>query len=87
MKLLVIAELGLLARDHMLRLTPGERRRLIKLISTARGRPSRLTEAERDELSMLVIKLEPRVLAGEAVGRLSPVPIPGRILRGPRKSR
>jgi hypothetical protein len=85
-RLLSIAEVGLIARDHVLRLTPDERRRLLRLIRVARGRPSHLSRRERDELAGLVAKLEPRLLAGEAVERLSPIPVPRRLVRGPRKS-
>lgn len=84
-RLLSIAEVGLIARDHVLRLTPQERRRLLRLIRVARGRPSHLSRQERDELAGLVAKLEPRLLAGEAVKRLSPIPLPRRLVRGPRK--
>lgn len=68
----------------MLRLTPTERQRLIGLVRIARGRPSRLSTADREELADLVAKLEPRLLAGEAVERISPVPLPKRITRGKR---
>ena len=85
MKLLTMAEFGLIARDHMLRLTPYERRRFLALMRTARGRPNKLGRSEREELADLVGKLEPRLLAGEAVDRLSPVPIPRRIVRGPKR--
>ena len=84
-KLISIAEIGLLARDHVLRLTPQERRRLLELIRDARGRPSHLTGAERNELAELVARLEPRRLAGEAADRISPVPLPRRVVRGPRR--
>jgi hypothetical protein len=86
-KLLAISEIGLLAHSHVMRLTPDERRRLVRLMGTARGRPSSLNDDERHELADLVSKLEPRLLAGEAVGRLSPIPIPRRITHGPRKRR
>jgi hypothetical protein len=85
MKLLAIGEVGLLARDHVMRLTPDERRRLVALIRIGRGRRSNLGERERKELAGLVAKLEPRLLAGEAVDRFSPLPIPKRLIRGPRK--
>jgi hypothetical protein len=83
-KLISIAEVGLLARDHLLRLTPAERHRLIELVRVARGRPSRLSATDREELAGLVAKLEPRLLAGEAVDRISPVPLPKRVTRGKR---
>jgi hypothetical protein len=87
LKLITIAEIGLMARDHMIRLTPAERRRLVQLIRATKGRPGRLARGERDELAVLVAKLEPRLLVGEAVGKLSPVWLPDRMLRGTRKRR
>ncbi len=87
LKLLAAAQVAMLAREHLLRLTPGERRRLITLMRAARGRPSTLTERERDELSLLVIKLEPRLLAGQAFNHLSPVPIPRWLVSGSRRKR
>jgi hypothetical protein len=86
-RLLAIAEVGMLAREHLLRLTPDERRRLLALISAARGRRGKLSPAEREELADLVARLEPRFLAGEAIHRLSPVPVPKRLAYGPRRNR
>ncbi|HEV7175776.1 MAG TPA: hypothetical protein VGN29_09800 [Solirubrobacteraceae bacterium] len=87
LKLLAAAELALLARDHVLLLDRGERRRLFELVRIGRGRRRNLSEPERDELTDLVAKMEPRLLAGHAVNKLSPVPIPRRLVYGPRKSR
>lgn len=86
MKMLAAAELALLTRDHVQRLTPPERRRLITLVRVGRGRRSRLTGGERDELEQLLGKLEARLLMGHAVDRLSPVPLPRRLVYG-RKTR
>ena len=83
-KLLTMAEFALLARDHVARLSPDERRRLVVLVRVGRGRRSRLTHDERDELEGLLVKLQPRRLVGEAVDRLSPLPLPSRLLFGPR---
>ena len=83
-KLLSAAELALLARDHLTRLSPSERRRLVVLVRAGRGRRSRLTDDERDELVILLAKLQPRMLVGEAIHRLSPVPLPRRLVFGPR---
>lgn len=80
--LISVAELGMLARGHVLRLSPHERRRLLTLVRTARLRRSNLSASQRDELADLVAKLEPRVLAAEAVQRLSPVPVPRRLVEG-----
>jgi hypothetical protein len=87
LKLLSAAEVAMLARDHIMRLDPQERRRLIELVRIGRGRRRNLSEAEREELATLVAKLEPRLLAGSAVDKLSPVPLPRRLVYGPRKRR
>ena len=86
LKLIAIAEIGMLARQHLLRLIPADRRRLVELLRIARGRPSNLSKSQREELADLVAKLEPRLLAGEAASKLSPVPLPKRILRGSAKT-
>ncbi len=83
-KLLSAAEVAVLARDHLQRLSPTERRRLVHLMRVGRGRRARLTEREREELEALVSKLEPRRLVGSAVDKMSPVPLPKRFLYGKR---
>jgi hypothetical protein len=85
MKLLAAAELALLTRDHVQRLTPLERRRLITLVRVGRGRRTRLTGGERGELEHLLGKLEPRLLMGHAIDRLSPMPLPRRLVYGPKR--
>jgi hypothetical protein len=87
LKLLAMAEVGMLAHNHFRRLTPSERRRLLELVRVAHGRPSNLNRDQREDLRELVAKLEPRVLAGEAANRLSPFPLPRRVVRGPRPKR
>lgn len=84
-KLLAAAEVAVLARDHLMRLTPAERRRLVTLVRIGRGRRSRLTGRERRELEDLLSKLDARTLLGEAVDRLSPVPLPRRLVYGRRR--
>jgi hypothetical protein len=84
-KLVSAAEIALLAREHLGRLEPEERRRMFQLVRAGRGRTSQLTDSERDELGRLVAKLEPRLLAGRAADRLSPLPLPRRVVHGPRK--
>jgi hypothetical protein len=81
-KLLALAEVLLLARQHALRLDPHERRRLVELVRTGRGRLRNLTPDQRDELATLVEKAAPREFLGEAVSRFSPVPLPRRIVYG-----
>jgi hypothetical protein len=82
--LLSAAEVAVLAKDHYQRLSPAERRRLLTLVRTGRGRTNRLTPRERDELEVLLAKLEPRRLLADAAGKLSPVPLPKRLLYGRR---
>jgi hypothetical protein len=50
------------------------------------GRPRSLTTPERRELQWLFARLEPRLFLGTALGRLSPVPLPKRLLYGRRGS-
>jgi hypothetical protein len=76
LKLLAIAEIALLAREHVTKLDRGERRRLIELVRIGRGRRRNLTPHEREELSALVAKAEPRLFIGAAADKLSPVKIP-----------
>ena len=82
MKLLAIAEIAVLARDHIAKLDPAERRRLLELLRLGRGRTSSLSPKEREELATLVAKAEPRLFAGLAADKLSPVPLPHRIVHG-----
>ncbi len=81
-KLLVIAQIALLARRHVVALTPAERRRLGSLSL----RVWKLDDSERRELREILAKLEPRAFAFGAADRFSPVPLPKR-LRGPARSR
>ena len=86
-QLLTVAELTLVTRDHLMRLSPAERRRLVTLVRLGHGRRARLTDSERLELEDIVAKLAPRHLVGEAVSKLSPVPLPRRLTHGPRRYR
>jgi hypothetical protein len=85
-RLLLIADVAMLARRHLGKLERSQRRRLLTLLLRTRGRPGSLTAAERRELVYLSAKLEPRLLLGTAVKRLSPVPVPKRLLYGRRGS-
>lgn len=86
LKLLAAAELVVLTRDHIQRLTPEERHRVVELVRHGRGRRRNLSEPEREELTALIAKAEPRLLAGEAVDAMSPVPLPRRLVYGRRGS-
>jgi hypothetical protein len=87
LKLLAIGEIALLAHAHVQKLEPAERRRLVELLRQGRGRRSNLSAAERDELARLVAKAEPRLFAGAAADRLSPVPLPRLVREGRRRWR
>jgi hypothetical protein len=84
-KLIAIGEIALLARTHVAKLDSAERRRLVELVREGRGRPSKLSATEREELQKLVAKAEPRLFAGAVADKLSPVPLPRRLVRGPKK--
>jgi hypothetical protein len=85
-RLLLVAEVAILAQRHLSKLDGSQRRRLVTLLVRARGRPRSLTAAERRELGYLLVRLEPRLLLGTAVRRVSPVPVPKRLLYGRRGS-
>lgn len=74
-RVIAVAEMGLLAREHITRLDGGERRRLTELVRRRRE----LDTGERDELRELTAKLAPREFAGSAAAKLSPVPLPRRL--------
>lgn len=84
--LIEIAEVVLLARDHIKKLEPEERRRVAQLVRMGRGRRRNLTLLERAELAALVAKAEPRLFFGLAAEQLSPLPLPRRFVFGPARS-
>ncbi len=84
-RLMAAGQIVLLARRHWHRLEPAERRRLMTLVRRGRGRPSNLTPTERTELARLIAKADPRLFAGLVAERFSPVPLPGRMVRGRRR--
>ena len=68
--LLAIAEGLVAARNHLKeRLNDKERTRLVEIVKRSKGRPSNLSDRERRELSALIAKAEPRVLAKTVAGR------------------
>jgi hypothetical protein len=72
---LAVAEAILAAKDHLWdRLTVEERSRVYELVGKSKGRPSNLSQSEKDELRTLVQKAEPvklgiRTAQGGMVGR------------------
>lgn len=83
-RVLVAAEIAWMAWAHLARLDGAQRRRTLTLLVKSRGRASYLSDAERRELATLVAALEPRLFIGSAARRLSPLPVPKRVLYGPR---
>jgi hypothetical protein len=77
-KVIAILQLALLARRHLGAVTPAERRRATQLIRRARH----LTPDERHELIDIAAKLEPRAFAGAVADKMSPVPLPRRVISG-----
>jgi hypothetical protein len=73
-RLVVLAEVAILAKDHIERLEPAERRKLVVLLRDAKGRPGNLSDRQRRELESLVAKLEPKLFASKAIDRFSPFP-------------
>jgi hypothetical protein len=81
LKLLALGEVVLLAQSHLAKLDRGERRRLVELVRLGRGRKRNLSLREQNELSSLIAKAEPGLFAASAAQKLSPVPIPGPIVK------
>jgi hypothetical protein len=79
-RLLMLAELAVDAGHHIAKLEPADRTRMLVLLRKARGRPGTLAADERDELMALVSQMEPHVFLGTAATRLSPFPVPRRLI-------
>jgi tellurite resistance protein len=61
--LLAAAEVVVAVRDHVAtRLSERERRRMVEIIRSSKGRPSNLSDRERKELQSLLAQVEPREL-------------------------
>jgi hypothetical protein len=84
MRLLALGEIAVLAKAHLDKLEPQERRRLLVLLRDGHGRPSNLSSRQREELEALIAKAEPRLFAGTAAEKLSPIPLPDSVVRGRR---
>jgi hypothetical protein len=87
LKLLVAAEIAMMAHDHLTKLSPAERRRLLELVRIGHGRRRNLSDEQREELAELISRMEPRLLFGRALNRFSPVNLPQRVVYGPRQPR
>ena len=78
--LIAAAEVALTTRRHWKRLDPDERARFIELLRKSKGRPSKLSEREADELGMLLEKLGPIELAGSVATIVIPFRPVGRTI-------
>jgi enhancing lycopene biosynthesis protein 2 len=62
--LLAAAEVVIAVRNHITgRLTERDRKRMVEIVRSSKGRPSNLSNRERKELQALLAKVEPRQLA------------------------
>jgi hypothetical protein len=73
LRILVLANVGLAIKRHLDLLEAEEKRELADLVRRSKGRPSKLTKAERKRLRGLVEKIEPRDLAREAAQSVLPL--------------
>jgi len=76
--LLAAAEVVLAVRNHLTdRLTEKERKRIVEIVRSSKGRPSNLSDRERRELRALLGKVEPADLAK----KVATSPFAGRVRR------
>ena len=68
LKLMALAQLGMLAHQHYKRLNPTERKRLVALMK----HPRSMSSTDRSELKGLVAKMEPGAFAGSAARHANP---------------
>ncbi len=73
LRVLVLANVALAIKRHLDLLEASEKRELADLVRRSKGRPSNLSERERERLRGLVDKLEPADLAREAAESVVPL--------------
>ena len=74
------AQVALIANRHWRRLEPEERRRLRELLVKSKGRPSKLTARDRQEVEQLLQKLDYAELGGNVATTLLPFRPLGRLV-------
>jgi hypothetical protein len=80
--LLAAAEVVVAVRNHVTdRLTEKERRRMVEIVRTSKGRPANLSDRERKELRALLGKVEP----GELAKKVATSPFAGRTAKNLRR--
>ena len=72
-RLVLIGELLVIAKQHFERLSVADRRRIVVLLRSVGGDPRRLAGAERAELAELLAKVEPAMFLETVVARLTRV--------------
>jgi hypothetical protein len=65
-RILLVAEVALLAKRHLDNLGPGEAGELRRLLVKSKGRPGNLSARERSRIKELATKLEPGAFAKSA---------------------
>ena len=73
-------EVALATRSHWRRLDPDERRRLTELARKSRGRPSNLSDREREEAAELLDKLDYAEFGGTVAATILPFRPLGRLV-------
>ncbi|HET6830437.1 MAG TPA: hypothetical protein VFH44_03705 [Solirubrobacterales bacterium] len=66
-RIMLVAEVGLIAKRHLDNLAPGEAGELRRLLVKSKGLPQNLTARERSRIKELATKLEPGAFAKTAV--------------------
>jgi hypothetical protein len=74
-RLVAVAEVIVLANEHVHKLEPQERRRLLELVKRGRAMPSHLSPRERRELTALLAKAEPKQFVSRAVLKITGIPL------------
>jgi hypothetical protein len=75
LKVLAVAQVALLIKRHLTMLEGDERRRLGSLVAKSKGRPTKnLSANEREEMLLLVRKLEPVQFGRDAAGHVMRAP-------------
>ncbi len=70
-RILLVAEVALLAKHHLDNLGPGEAGELRRLLVKSKGRPGNLSAGERSRIRELAVKLEPGAFAKSAAATSS----------------
>lgn len=74
-RMVALAEVIVLANEHVHKLTQQERHRLVELVKRGRARPSHLSARERRELRGLLAKAEPKQFVSRAMLKVTGIPL------------